>query len=533
MTEPITERTSAKETLGAVQNTGYSEAGASFERKALRSFLPASASPGEDILASLSVLRRRSRLLYMSTPLATAALNTNRTHVIGSGLRMQATIDLNVLGLSEEAAREWQQRTESEFELWASRPENCDALGLNTFYEQQALAFISSDMSGDVFILMKRAERTRMNPYTLRLHMIEADRICTPTAILGGVIPGTEGIIPEDSPGAGHRVYDGVETDENGRIVAYHICNRYPDGILVSIDPTEWRRIPVRGEQSGLPNILHIFNSERPEQYRGVPFLARVIEPLLQLRRCTDSELMAALVRSFFTAWVVTEEGGNDIPMNEVRSEGPPELRREETPVGPDEYRMAPGTVLHLKKGETVNFGNPSIQTIGFDSFVKIFCRLIGASLEIPYDVLCKEFNSSYSASRGALMEAWEAFKMRRSWFITDFCQPVYELWLSEAVALGRIKAPGFFSDPLIRAAWCGAKWVGPISVSLDPVKDTKAAIMQMEAAIKTGQQVAQELGGGDYEDNIAKRKAEMELLIDAGLVMPDPNSNPEPNDNE
>lgn len=534
MAEP-NERVSAK-APGAVQNMGYNEAGASFERKTLRAFLPASASPTEDILPAIGVLRRRSRLLYMSTPLATAAIDTNRTHVIGSGLKMQATIDLNVLGISEEEARKWQQRTEAEFELWASRPENCDALGLNTFYEMQALAFKSSDMSGDVFTLMKRAQRTKMNPYTLRLHLIEADRICTPTAFLNGLLDGAEAIIPDDTdengkkqPGAGHRVFDGVEVDEDGKIVAYHICSRYPDGLFLSLEPTEWYRVPVRGEQTGLPNILHIFNSERPEQYRGVPFLARVIEPLLQLRRCTDSELMAALVRSFFTAWVVTENGGNDIPMNEVRSEGPPELTRILTPEGPDEYRMAPGTVLHLKKGETVNFGNPSIQTIGFDSFVKIFCRLIGASLEIPYDVLVKEFNSSYSASRGALMEAWEAFKMRRSWFVSDFCQPVYEIWLAEAVALGRIKAPGFFSDPLLRAAWCGAKWVGPVSVSLDPIKETKAAVTQMNAAIKTGQQVAQELGGGDYDENITKRKAEMQRLIDAGLVMPDPNANTEP----
>ena len=523
MAEPITVSAKAP---GAVQDMGYNEAGASFERKALRAFLPASASPTEDILPALSVLRRRSRLLYMSTPLATAAIDTNRTHVIGSGLKMQATIDLDVLGISEEEARKWQQRTEAEFELWASRPDNCDALGLNTFYEMQSLAFKSSDMSGDVFTLMKRADRTRMNPYTLRLHLIEADRISTPTAFLGGLMEGTEAIIPNDTdengkkiPGAGHRVFDGVEVDADGKIVAYHICSRYPDGLFLSLEPTEWYRVPVRGEQTGMPNILHIFNSERPEQYRGVPFLARVIEPLLQLRRCTDSELMAALVRSFFTAWVITEEGGNDIPVNEVRSEGPPELTRVLTPEGPDEYRMAPGTVLHLKKGETVNFGNPSIQTLGFDSFVKVFCRLIGASLEIPYDVLCKEFNSSYSASRGALMEAWEAFKMRRSWFISDFCQPVYELWLAEAVALGRIKAPGFFSDPLIRAAWCGARWVGPISVSLDPVKDTKAAVEQMANAIKTGQQVAQELGGGDYDENITKRKAELERLIDAGLA--------------
>lgn len=514
--------------------SGYSEGGASDSRKALRNFYPDSGSAVEDILPSLPTLRGRTRLLYMTTPLATAAIDTNRTHVIGSGLRMQSTVDLAVLGISEDEAQAWQQRTEAEFNLWAGKADSADAMGMNTFFELQALAFKSADMSGDVFALMKRAPVSARNPYSLRLHLIEADRVCTPREYAGTVVGSTVGRVPEDAdtPGRGNRVYDGVEVDENGGIVAYHVCNRYPDPVLIAPDEeTKWTRVEVRGKRTGLPNILHIMNPERPDQYRGVPFLARCIEPLMQLRRLSDSELMAALIRSFFTAWIITEDDSTEIPLNEVEMVGPPEQMRQDTPAGPDEYRMGPGTVARLKKGENIVFGNPNIQNIGFDNFVKVFARLIGASLEIPYDVLIKEFNSSYSASRGALMEAWEAFRMRRSWFISDFCQPVYETWLIEAVARGRIKAPGFFADPLIRAAWCGAKWVGPISVSLDPVKDTKAALLQMDAAIKTGQQVTQELGGGDYDENITRRGTEMQRMREAGLAMPDPNSAQEPDD--
>ncbi len=71
--------------------------------------------------------------------------------------------------------------------------------------------------------------------------------------------------------------------------------------------------------------------------------------------------------------------------------------------------------------------------------------------MEIPRDLLLKEFNASYSASRAALMEAWDTFRMYRNWFVDDFCNPVYEMWLSEAVASGRVSAPGFFADPLVR----------------------------------------------------------------------------------
>ena len=46
------------------------------------------------------------------------------------------------------------------------------------------------------------------------------------------------------------------------------------------------------------------------------------------------------------------------------------------------------------------------------------------------------------------MLEAWEAFKMRRKWFVDDFCQPVYEMFLAEAVALGRINAPRLLHGP-------------------------------------------------------------------------------------
>ena len=56
----------------------------------------------------------------------------------------------------------------------------------------------------------------------------------------------------------------------------------------------------------------------------------------------------------------------------------------------------------------------------------------------IPYELLVKNFTASYSASRASLLEAWKMFRMRREWLIGNFCQPVYEEWLTEAVVKGR-----------------------------------------------------------------------------------------------
>ena len=106
---------------------------------------------------------------------------------------------------------------------------------------------------------------------------------------------------------------------------------------------------------------------------------------------------------------------------------------------------------------------------------------------------------------------------MRRTWLVDSFCQPAYEIWLSEAVARGRVIAPGFFDDPLVRAAWCGARWIGPVQGSLDPKKEVDAAILQTHHGFRTHEQVTREMGGGDWEENAEQLARENEMLKAAG----------------
>ena len=500
------------------QAKGYSEAGASMTRRVLKGFTPRSGSPREDIDWNNFTLRQRGRMLYMSSPVATSAINTNRTKVVGVGLTLKSSVDREVLGISPEAAKEWQRRTEAEFSLWAKNKANCDATGMNNFYGMQQLALVAWLQSGDVFPVFKRRNPTPVNPYSLRIHLVEADRVRTPAEYGGGTAVAhiTDGKNSEN----GNRIFDGVEVDNDGMVVAYYVHNTYP--WQTTTEPTKWTRVEAYGPRTGLPNILHIMGSERPDQYRGVTYLAPVIEQLLQLRRYTESTLMAALVQSFFTAWIITKTSQTEIPINEVGAgdiAGVPAANPIENNLsGSDsEYEMGPGTVSHLAENEDIKFGNPSIPTTGFDAFVKTFCQQTGAALGEPYEVLMKTFNSSYSASRAALLEAWEEFKMRRSWFVADFCQPAYEVWLSEAVARGRIKAPGFFEDPLVRAAWCGARWIGPVQGQLDPLKEANAAVVLVDHGFKTHEQVTRELGGGDWEANVEQLKAENAKLAEAG----------------
>ena len=507
------------------QNKGYGEAGASWRKKALKGFNAPSGSPREDIDFNNYTLRQRARMLYMAAPIATSAIKTNRTNVVGIGLKLKSRIDREVLGLSPEQAEAWQKTTEREFALWAENKRACDATGMNTFYGLQQLALISWLLSGDCIGLMKQYKTTPLLPYSLRVHLIESDRIATPADSNAGIFPYyTTG----KNPQTGNTIYDGVEVDKDGMVVAYHIRNTYP--FEVGSTTTKWHRVLAYQEKTGLPNVVHVMDCERPDQYRGVTYLAQVIEPLLQLRRYTESELTAAVVESFFTAFIKTEAPTDENPFNPVE-EDPPGVQR-----GPNEYSMGPGQVNIMAPGEDVTFADPKRPAGGFDAFVNAVCTQLGAATEIPVDLLLKRFNASYSASRAALLEAWKAFKMRREWLAADFCRPIYEVWMSEAVARGRIYAPGFFDNPAIHAAYLGSEWLGPSQGQLDPVKEITAEILACSEGYSTHEQSTIRLNGGQWDANVEQLLRENEKL---GGQSPDPhqtgssNSQEPPDDGE
>lgn len=490
-------------------NSGYSEGGASHSKRALKGFNATSGSPERDIDANNKTLRQRSRALYMAAPIATSAIKTSRTNVIGTGLRLLANVDAEVLGMSTEQTADLNKQIEREFRLWASRKQNCDASGMNNFYAMQQLALQSWLMSGDVFAVVQHRSTNTMQPYGLRIQLVEADRVCTPGSGATGLSSTTTGYNRKN----GNIIYDGVEVDKNGLAVAYHIRNNYPDQFITA-KTVEWNRVRAYGNRTGMPQVLHIMEAERPGQYRGVPYLAQVIEPLLQTRRYTESEIMAAMVESYFTAWITTNSDASEYPFNEVESDIPEPEKNE------NEYEMGPGTVHVLEDGENITFGDPKRPASGFSNFMRVLAEQMGAALEIPADLLLKSFNASYSASRAALLESWKAFFMRREWFVDDFCKPVYELWMAEAVARGRINAPGFFTDPILRDAYLASEWVGPSQGQLDPTKEVKAEILAVQNGFSTREQATTRLNGGNWNANMQKLLRENALMAEANAIL-------------
>lgn len=496
------------------KNSGYGDGGASQSNKSLKAWLPKRLSAKTDIGAHLEVLRNRSADQAINTPIGSAAISTSAIHTVGAGLKVFPRPKAKLLGISADEAREWTRSVEQEFDLWA-QSKDCDLYRRNNFYDIQSIVYTGYLTDGDIFSVFRRKSPTTLLPYSLRLQVIEGNRISNPLYGAGFIYDGLTAVEMR-SPDSNNRIINGVEIDGDGAVVAYWISNRVPNDVTGTDTVTAWTRVEAFGKKSGMPNILQICHDTRPEQYRGVPYLAPVIESLKQVSRYTTAELTSAVIKSFF-ALFFTEAVTSTSTFNDMLQDNGVEDEREPV-VDVNEYNLGPGTLNALPKGVDVKSVDSSNSQSTFDPFVSQLIKQIGASLNIPYEVLMKHFTSSYSASRAALLQAWEEFKLRRTWFARDFCQPIYEMWLVEAIATGRIEAPGFFDDPLIRKAWCNADWFGPTMSILDPVKDVNGSALRVTNGLSTREREAAEMTGTDLEENIEQLAYEQKLISQYGL---------------
>ena len=326
-----------------------------------------------DLLPDLAALREHSRDLTRNTPIAAGAVNTAVTNIVGSGLQLNAMIDRDYLNLDDDDADAWQDAAEREFNFWANDPRYCDAASTTNFYGHHDLALRSTLENGDIFYLLPMIDRIGA-PYKVKLQAIEADRVSN-----------------KDNARDTNTLAGGIELDSYGSPTKYHFAKHHTGNL--SHKNREWTVIPAFGAKSGRRNVIHLFEQRRPGQRRGAPYLAPVIESLKQIGRYTDAELMAAVVSGMFTVFIKSEDGDTELTNENGTSPSTTD----------DQMELGNGKILSLANNESIETANPGRPNTAFDPFVTAILRQVGASLEIPYELLIKHFTASYSASRAAM----------------------------------------------------------------------------------------------------------------------------------
>lgn len=474
-----------------VQDTRWR--GASRSLRSLRSWITSIGSAVSDMpAAELRILRARSRDAMRGHLIARAVITRCRTNIVGTGLMCRPAVDAAVLGITPEEAELINDTLRTGWERWGEDAAECDLEGSLDIYALQGLVLVSSMVSGDLFAITPHFERPgTIN--SLKVQLIEADRVSN----------------PQDRMDTATCV-DGVEI-RDGVPIGCWIRDTHPGDRATGVMAT-WRYYPFHGEETGRRRVLQIWNDkERPGQVRGAPYLAPILEPLKQLERYGSAELMAAVVSAMVTVFIErdgeqTDENGDPVGAFDTDEAG--------------DIALGNGAVVDLAPGEKANSVNPSRPNANFDPFFMAVVKQIGAALELPVDELLLHYQSSYSAARAAMLQAWRFYTMRR-WMLTQqFCQPLYGLFLDEEVAAGRLRLPGY-GDPIRRRAYAKALWIGPARGAMDEEKEARAARTRIEIGVSNEATETAAMTGEDWNTVIAQRARELARRRQLGVDVP------------
>ena len=471
------------------QETAYQ--GASYKSRELSSWQPSLGSADADLNEELTTLVSRSRDLVRNNGVASGAIQTLVDNVVGTGLRLSALPDYKALGFDKTWADDWSRQVEAHFRSWAESA-TCDAARSLTFAGLTAQVFRACVINGEALALPLWLPRH--GQFATCLQLVEADCLSTPP----------------------HRLDDeqlrhGIEIDRFGAPRAYWLCRKHPGDSFSGLTENDWQRIPAM-TRFGRLRVLHVHEQERTGQRRGKPLLASIMPLFKMLDQYTHSELQASVVNAMIAAFIETPLDAESISELFGGSTHDYMASRNAWRI-----KLEGGAVLPMFPGDKVAPFTPGRPNTAYASFVENVLRHIGTGLNLPFELLMKDFSkTNYSSARAALMEAWRYFMGRRQWLATYWARPVYELWLEEAINKQLIKAPNFYQN---KALWTRSKWIGPGRGWIDPVKEAQASKIRLQTGLSTLEEECA-MQGLDWEEVLEQRAREQAKCHDLGLAV-------------
>lgn len=382
---------------------------------------PFDGGQNNEIAMALPTLRARSRDLVKNNPFAKRAIQIISANTVGCGIRPAPEVG---------GVKELEKKIKDAFRDW-SETTKCDYEGLNHFYGLQELCMRSIAEAGEVLIRRRRwpGEDVPFKLQVLEAEFLDSSKNYQP---LGG---------------GGYMMY-GVEFDENGKRIAYHLYDQHPKEFMQA----QSKRVPAS-------EILHIYNMERPGQVRGVPF---GVSAMMRLKDFDDYEA-AQLVRQKIAACfsVFISDTSADGVVSGASAKDYEELARVE-----------PGIIEYLPPGKSVQFASPP-PADGYSEYSTKILQAIAAGYGVTYEALTGDLsNVNFSSGRMGWIEFQRLVeKYQKNMLVPMLCDPVWD-WFMEAMEMtGQLKRS------------YTARWTPPRREMIDPSKEVKG----MSDAVKNG----------------------------------------------
>lgn len=409
--------------------------------------------PNTQIGSSLPVLRERSRSLRRNSAYAHKGIELITNNVVGKGILTQLNNDP-----SEEFSKLWKE--------WAYT-KKCDYDGRYDLRGLQRMAMDAVAESGEVII----RKRFVKGDFPIQYQILEADFLNA--SILHQITK------------EGNTIIQGIEFGPDGKRVAYHLYENHPGSSSFSTLALKSNRVPAE-------EIYHLYRLERPNQVRGVPWLAPVMIKLKDLDDFEDAALMRQKIAALFVAFV--SDISADVDCDDTSKLG---------------SRMVPGLIEHLPPGKTIDFADPPTFD-NYKEFTSSHLRAIASGLGITYEGLSGDLaDVNFSAGRMGWIEAGRNIdSWRQHIMVNQFLSGVEEDFSLMMLLRGL--------DP----SEIEYDHIPPRRELIDPVKEIAAMKDAVRSGFESRSGIIQSLGRDPKlvhkqisEDN--KKADELDLILD------------------
>ena len=431
------------------------------------------------MLATSAELRGKSRDLVRRNAWAQAGIEAFVANAVGTGIKPQS------LSGDERFKAEVQA-------LWRDWVEEADAAGQTDFYGLQSLACRAMLEGGECLIRLRSRRLEDGLSVPLQLQLLEPEHL---PISLNADLP------------SGNVVRSGIEFDNMGRRVAYHLYRSHPE---------DGRLAPMSG-QGGIDTvridakeIIHLFRVLRPGQVRGEPWLSRALVKLNELDQYDDAELVRKKTAAMFAGFVTRQN-----PEDNLMGEGTADSQ------GISLAGLEPGTLQILEPGEDIKFSDPADVGGSYSEFLRTQFRAGAAAIGITYEQLTGDLSGvNYSSIRAGMLEFRRRCEMvQHGVLVHQMCRPVWAAWMKQAVLASALTAPGFVrGGPDRRRQYLAVKWIPQGWQWVDPEKEFKAMLLAIRAGLISRSEAISAFGY-DAEDVDREIAADNQRADDLGLI--------------
>jgi capsid protein len=450
------------------------------------------------IIPDQSTVTARARQMVRDNDYAASVVRSFKRNVVGRGIT--PTFQTEDKTFNKVLKKKWKR--------WASDPNLVDRERRRNFAEIQKWSAGELVEVGESLVILSWEQRR--NNIGLVLQCVESEQLDNRIQRWGE-----------------NEVRGGVEVDDFGAAVAYHIFTRHPNDILGNTGQhSNWQRPDIRtpdtrdprtpqekghrtafgqseripAYENGRPRVLHIYDPDRVRQSRGISRMAPGLQRLRDLDQYDVAQQLAARAEASI-GFVIKSDLGSQDDFGLLNSDTDNSDKD-----GNDELAMQPFMVARLDPGESIESFTPTRPGNLYDPYVTKQLRAFAAGSGLSYEQVVRDFSTTnWSGLRQGQLEDQREWMPQQELLICHLCQPVVEEFIFWCVMEGKAAANGYAENPdqFNQVGWKpdGWQWV-------DPTQQADGIQKMLDMGLTTKQNEANKLGE-DWEEMDGQRKVE------------------------